>query len=66
MNCRKTECMSRISEYESTVVVGKGERRKEKGKRKSQKGQKKATGREMVHSLHITSHNVVRACRIDR
>ena len=59
MNCRKTECMSRISEYESTVVVGKGER-------KSQKGQKKATGREMVHSLHITSHNVVRACRIDR
>ena len=29
--------MSRISEYESTVVVGKGERRKEKGKVKKVK-----------------------------
>jgi len=35
--------MSRISEYESTVVVGKGERKKEKSKR-SKKGYRQRNG----------------------
>tara|TARA_B110000483_G_scaffold230379_1_gene295504 strand:- start:1196 stop:1348 length:153 start_codon:yes stop_codon:yes gene_type:complete len=36
--------MSRISEYESTVVVGKGERRKEKGERRKEKSKRSKKG----------------------